>query len=155
MTATATTATGTGTVTSPTATSTGLPFTGSGYIYVYNSAGTQQGFLISAGTWYNTAGTPATYTTNYTTNATSDVGPFTLHTSKGYCEVYANNNTLGCGLWITVDVATGFYANGSNLVYGAGNGGFGATAVPTGSVQGNIIAGVAEPYMLTLTWVGK
>jgi len=54
-----------------------------------------------------------------------------------------------------VDVATGFFADGSTLVYGAGNGGFGAAAVPTGTAQGNVVAGVAEPYMLTLTWVGK
>ena len=69
--------------------------------------------------------------------------------------MYASNNTLGCGAWITADVATGFFANGSTLVYGAGNGGFGAAAVPTGTAQGNVIAGVAEPYTLTLTWVGK
>ncbi|KAK6434878.1 Ribonuclease T2 precursor (RNase T2) [Oleoguttula sp. CCFEE 5521] len=128
-------------------TATATPFAGKGYVYVYNSAGTQQGFLISAGKWYNTAGTPATYTSSSTTGQ----GPFTLTTSKGLCGIQADNSLL-CDASITTGAQ--FYSNGSLLQYGDSSY-FSAATTPSGQTQGTLFAGDAMAVDVTLSWVPR
>ena len=115
-------------------------------MYVYNSAGTQQGFVISAGKWYNTAGTPATITASSTTGQ----GPFTLTTSKGLCAIQADSS-LFCDASVTAGAQ--FYSDGSSLQYN-GSDVFGATSTPSGTTQGMIFA-ASEPVSITLQWVPK
>lgn len=81
------TKTGTKTTTTPGATGTSAPFSGTGYLEAYTS-GSNEGCLISAGTWY-VGGTCATYTAS-----TSGSG-FTLSSSKGDCGV--SDGTFSCG----------------------------------------------------------
>ncbi|OQO03032.1 hypothetical protein B0A48_11316 [Cryoendolithus antarcticus] len=128
-------------------TATATPFAGKGYVYVYNSAGAQQGFLISAGKWYNTAGTPATYTSSSTTGQ----GPFTLTTSKGLCGIQADNSLL-CDASITTGAQ--FYSNGSLLQYGDSSY-FSAATTPSGQTQGTLFAGDAMAVDVTLSWVPR
>nr|OQO17948.1 hypothetical protein B0A51_12104 [Rachicladosporium sp. CCFEE 5018] len=128
-------------------TATATPFAGKGYVYVYNSAGTQQGFLISAGKWYNIAGTPATYTSSSITGQ----GPFTLTTSKGLCGIKADNSLL-CDASITVGAQ--FYSNGSLLQYGDSSY-FSAATTPSGQTQGTLFAGDAMAVDVTLSWVPR
>jgi ribonuclease T2 len=123
-TATTTTKTSTQTSTTATATATGT-FSGKGYLNAYESDGTEDGCLISAGTWYTT-GTCATYTA-----AVSGSG-FTLTTSKGACEV--SDGTLTCA---SGNSATIFNAINGYLAYDDSID-FYTDAVPTGSTQATI-----------------
>ena len=103
--------------------------------------------MISDGSWYNTAGTPATYKTNSTTGA----GPFTLTTSKGPCAVQADSS-FTCGAAVT----TGSVFNSDNgVLQYAGSDVFGAVAVPSGSTHGVVYASSSEPVTIALQWVGK
>ncbi|OQO05244.1 hypothetical protein B0A48_09011 [Cryoendolithus antarcticus] len=124
-------------------TATATPFAGKGCVYVYNSAGTQQGFLISAGKWHNIAGTPATYTSSSITGQ----GPFTLTTSKSLCGIKADNSLL-CGASITTGAQ--FYSNGSLLQYGDSSY-FSAATTPSGQTQGTLFADDAMAVYVTLS----
>ncbi|CZR56972.1 related to ribonucleases [Phialocephala subalpina] len=119
---TTTSATKTTTATS-TPTGTGS-FSGSGYLNAY-TGGSQDGCLISAGTWYTT-GTCATYT------ATASGSGFTLKSSKGSCGISSDTFTCASGVTATVFTASnGLLAyNGATTFY--------ATAVPSGSTQATV-----------------
>lgn len=91
-TATTTTA---ATTTTTTAVPTGTgSFSGTGYLNAITS-GTQNGCLISAGTWYTT-GTCATYT------ATASGSGFTLKSSKGACGISSSSFTCGSSVTATI-----------------------------------------------------
>ncbi|KUI55412.1 Ribonuclease T2-like [Cytospora mali] len=123
-----TTATKTTTVkttsTSSTATATGSSVSGSGYWYTYYD-GSQDGCLISYGTWY-IGGTCATY------HATSSGSGFTMTTSKGDCGVV--DGAISCGDGVsssTFSVIDGLLAyNGQTTFY--------SSEVPSGSEQAEI-----------------
>ncbi|KAF7907735.1 uncharacterized protein EAF01_005321 [Botrytis porri] len=98
-------------------------FSGSGYLEAYVGS-TNNGCLISAGTWY-TSGTCATYT------ATASGTGFTLKSSKGTCGI--SGSTFSCGS----GVSTVFGSSGGYLTYG-GSSTFYATATPSGSTQATV-----------------
>jgi ribonuclease T2 len=102
--------------------------------------------MISGGKWYNTAGTPATYTTNTTTGA----GPFTLHTSKGYCAILSDSS-LTCASNVVAGNASVFDSDGNLLTYGDSTV-FGAMAIPSGQTQGTVYASSSQPVSITLGW---
>lgn len=134
-----TTAQSTGTTTSA-STSTAAPFEGKGYLNVIQSDGTQNGCLISHGTWYTT-GTCATYT------ATSEPGnKFTLTSSKGLCEVQADGEFY-CGADVTK--ATNFRAQGAELVV-HGKTAFYADKVSTGQDQ-EVVYAKAQGHGVEIT----
>jgi len=136
---TATTATSTGTA-APS--STGAPFSGSGYLNVVTS-GSQQGCIISGGTWY-TSGTCATF------KATSSDDGFTLSSSKGNCAIASG--ALSCGS--SVSSGTVFSADGSTLVY-SGNETFYADGTPSGTKQVAVYADSGHSTSLTIEWQGR
>ncbi|KAF5875591.1 putative ribonuclease t2 protein [Botrytis fragariae] len=123
--ATPTTTAGGGGSTTTTATAPGGTgsFSGSGYLEAYVGS-TNNGCLISAGTWY-TSGTCATYT------ATASGTGFTLKSSKGTCGI--SGSTFSCG----AGVSTVFGSSGGYLTYG-GSSTFYATATPSGSTQATV-----------------
>lgn len=136
-----TTTGGTGTTTSsaPTSTSTGS-FSGSGYLNVV-SGGSQQGCIISKGTWYTT-GTCATF------KATSSGFEFTLSSSKGNCAIVSG--ALSCAS--TVSAGTAFSADGETLVYNGAET-FYANGVPSGSTQNTVYTSSSgHATELTLEW---
>jgi hypothetical protein len=93
--------------------------------------------MISGGTWYNTAGTPATYTPAV---SSTDPTQFTLKTSKGPCTVAADS-TFSC---VAANTAgTLFSSSGSLLTYN-GSAVFGAMMTPSGQSQGVVYA-ASEP----------
>lgn len=150
-----TSTTTTASATTATPTSTASPFSVPGYVYV-GMNGTQTGFMISGGKWYNTGGTPATYTP-FPSNDGS--GSFALKTSKGYCAVNSTDSSLSCAsAYNSTASASYFTTDGSgNLVYGGSNV-WGAAAVPTGTQQGTVYAGttgVTEPVTIQLYWTPK
>ncbi|KAK4955562.1 Ribonuclease T2 precursor (RNase T2) [Elasticomyces elasticus] len=124
-------------------TASATPFVGKGYLNVYNSAGTKQGFVISTGKWL-VSGTPATYRTSTTTGQ----GPFTLTTSKGLCAIQADSS-LFCDSGVTT--GTQFYSDGSSLQYNSSDI-FSAASVPSGAAQGTIFAGDSMAVDITLQW---
>jgi ribonuclease T2 len=111
---------------------------GKGYLNVIYG-GSQDGCLISAGTWY-VSGTCATYTATpsgkYSLNQFLLPFPdiigsgFTLTTSKGKCAV--SSGAITCSS--SVSTATVFTVVSGNLAYN-GVTTFYATAVPSGSTQ--------------------
>ncbi|KAH8898934.1 ribonuclease T2 [Thozetella sp. PMI_491] len=119
---------------SPTGTGT---FSGSGYLNAYYS-GSQDGCLISAGTWYTT-GTCATYT------ATASGSGFTLTSSKGNCGIVSGAFSCGSGVTATV-----FTASGGKLAY-SGQTTFYATVVPTGSTQATVYT-ASKTYSVSFQW---
>lgn len=122
-----TTATATTSTTSTTATSTGSAFSGKGYLLAYTS-GSQDGCLISYGTWYTT-GTCASFTATVTDSLTDT---FTLKSSKGPCGV--SNNEISCSSSMSY---SNFSSIDGYLAYDESNV-FYATAVPTGSTQATV-----------------
>ncbi|KAI0903652.1 ribonuclease T2-like protein [Ustulina deusta] len=133
---TSTTKTATQTTTSATSTATGT-FSGTGYLNAYYS-GSQDGCLISAGTWYTT-GTCATYT------ATASGSGFTLKSSKGNCGVVSGSFTCASGVSATV-----FNAVSGKLAYN-GVSTFYSTVVPTGSTQATVYTS-SKTYSVTFQW---
>ncbi|KAH9812186.1 putative RNase T2 family protein [Teratosphaeria destructans] len=135
------------TTTAPTATSTGASatatatgFSGKGYLDVY-TGGSQDGCIISAGTWYTT-GTCASFT------ATASGDDFTLKSSKGECTV--SNGALACGS--SVKSASTFSADGNKLVYN-GQDSFYADSVPSGSTQATVYTSSSgHQTSLTIQW---
>lgn len=140
---TTTTAGGT-TTTSAQPTSTGGTgsFAGSGYLNVV-SGGSQNGCIISGGTWYTT-GTCATFT------ATASGAGFTLKSSKGLCAV--QSGALTCAS--SISSGTVFTANGNTLLY-AGSSAFSADSTPSGSAQATVYGGSGHSVALTVQWQGK
>ncbi|KUJ21753.1 ribonuclease T2 [Mollisia scopiformis] len=130
------TSTGTKTSTTPTSTPTGS-FSGSGYLNAY-TGGSQDGCLISAGTWY-TSGTCATYT------AAASGSGFTLKSSKGSCGISSGTFTCASGVTATVFTASnGLLAyNGATTFY--------ATAVPSGSTQATVYTS-SKSVSVTFQW---
>ncbi|KAI1267348.1 ribonuclease-like protein T2 [Xylariaceae sp. FL1019] len=135
-TTTKTTTTATKTTTTATSTATGT-VSGSGYWNAYYS-GSEDGCLITAGTWYTT-GTCATFT------ATTSGSGFTLKTSKGTCGV--SSGTLTCGSGVT---ATVFTTVGGKLAYN-GASTFYVSAVPSGSTQATVYTS-SKSYSVTFQW---
>ncbi|KAI1194695.1 ribonuclease T2-like protein [Nemania serpens] len=133
---TTTTKTSTKTTTSATSTATGT-FSGQGYLNAYYS-GSQDGCLISAGTWYTT-GTCATYT------ASPSGSGFTLSSSKGSCGVVSGAFSCGSGVSTTV-----FNAVGGKLAYN-GASTFYSTVVPSGSTQATVYT-ASKTYAVTFQW---
>ena len=121
--------------TAPSSTATGAPFSGKGNLNVVTS-GSKKGCIISHGTWYTT-GSCATFTSTSSSNSSSG---FTLRSSKGDCAVDSQGEFI-CGS--DVSQATGFSAEGSNLVYD-GSTTFYADSVPTGNEQGTVYMGGSE-----------
>jgi ribonuclease T2 len=128
--------------TTPSNPGTTVPFVGKGFLRAYTN-GTNQGFLISGGTWYPNSGTPAGYTV-----ATVDNG-FTLTTSKGACTAVAGTGLLGCAAGNTASV---FSAVNSTLAY-RGQTTFYADAVPTGIIQAKVYTvGTSHPVEVSFRW---
>lgn len=119
-------------------TATGTVLSGKGYLNVV-SGGSQNGCLISAGTWYTT-GTCATFT------ATASGSGFTLASSKGKCAI--SNNALTCSSSVTT--ATVFAYDGTYLTYG-GSSAFYTASVPTGSTQATVYI-TSKAVSLKITW---
>lgn len=133
-----TTATGTATQTTATTapTSTGS-FSGKGNLVV-DVNGSQNGCIISAGTWYTT-GTCATFT------AADSGDGFTLSSSKGKCGI--SDGELTCGSSVT---ATVFTAQDGDLAYD-GKTTFFADSVPSGTTQGKVYTGDHD-VQVSITW---
>ncbi|EME40190.1 hypothetical protein DOTSEDRAFT_74867 [Dothistroma septosporum NZE10] len=125
---------------SPTS-SPGGSFSGSGYLNVV-SGGSQNGCIISAGTWY-TSGTCATFT------ATASGDGFNLKSSKGNCGVVSG--VLTCGSGITSAVFTG---DGNTLEYSDSTA-FSTDSTPSGSTQAKVYPGSSKPTEFTITWQSK
>lgn len=135
------TPTTTQTSSAPSPTSTGT-FSGSGYLNVI-SGGSQNGCIISGGTWYTT-GTCAGFT------AAASGSGFTLSSSKGKCAV--QSGVLTCAS--SVSTATVFTANGNQLAY-SGSTAFSADSVPSGSTQAQVYSGSSHSAGLTIQWQSK
>ncbi|KAI1820089.1 ribonuclease-like protein T2 [Xylaria intraflava] len=135
-----TTTTGTRTptrsTTPPTSSPTGT-FSGKGFLNAYYD-GSQDGCLISAGTWYTT-GTCATYT------ASSSGSGFTLKSSKGSCGVSGGEFSCGSGVQSTV-----FNADSGKLAYN-GKSTFYASDLPTGQTQATVYTS-SKKYEVTFEW---
>ncbi|KAI1265833.1 ribonuclease t2 [Xylariaceae sp. FL1019] len=121
-----TTSTTTTSTPTPTTIPTGTPGALSGKAYVRVLQG---GFMISAGKWYNTGGTPATYTAV----ANEDGETFTMKTSKGPCQILADSS-LSCA---DGNVASSFGYDGTYLTYDGANT-FYAASTPSGTEQGTL-----------------
>ncbi|KAF2664436.1 ribonuclease M [Microthyrium microscopicum] len=130
--------TGTTTTTSTAPTGTGGAISGSGTINVLNGS-TQDGCVISAGTWYTT-GTCATFT------ATPSGSGFTLTSSKGKCAI--SSGALTCASSVTT--ATVFTSSGGQIAY-SGSTSFYAPAVASGSTQETIYT-TSKSVALKLVW---
>jgi len=128
--------TSTKTTTAATSTATGS-FSGKGYLNAYYN-GSQDGCLISAGTWYTT-GTCGTYT------ATASGSGFTIASSKGNCGVVSGAIACASGVSATV-----FTAVGGKLAYN-GISTFYVSAVPTGSTQATVYTS-STSYSVTFQW---
>ncbi|KAK4497358.1 hypothetical protein PRZ48_011809 [Zasmidium cellare] len=116
-------------------------FSGSGYLNVV-SGGSQNGCIISAGTWY-TSGTCATFT------ASSSGSGFTLKSSKGNCGVSSGVFTCGSGVSSTV-----FTSSNGNLLY-SGSSAFSTDSAPSGSTQAKVYSGSSHATKFTITWESK
>ncbi|KAM3075453.1 Ribonuclease T2 precursor (RNase T2) [Clarireedia jacksonii] len=112
-------------------------FSGSGYLQAYVGS-TNNGCLISAGTWYTT-GTCATY------KATTSGSGFTLSTSKGNCGI--SSGTFTCGSGVTAAV---FGSSSGYLTY-SGSSSFYATAVPSGSTQATVYT-TSQSVAVKFSW---
>lgn len=135
-TSTTTGPTSTTTTTSPT--STGGAFSGKGSLMV-EVDGSQNGCIISAGTWYTT-GTCASFT------AAASGDGFTLSSSKGKCAI--SSGQLTCGS--SVSTATVFTAVDGDLAYD-GNTAFYADSVPSGTTQGTVYTSDHD-VQFVITW---
>lgn len=122
-------------------TSTGGVFSGKGYLNVI-TGGSQDGCIISGGTWYTT-GTCATFT------ATSSGNSFTLKSSKGPCAI--SNGALVCSSSTT---ATSFTSDGGYLASG-GSSDFYADSVPSGSTQATVYTSSSHATELQIQWQGQ
>lgn len=129
------------TTTAPGSSPTGGSFSGSGYLNVV-SGGSQNGCIISAGTWY-TSGTCATFT------ASASGSGFTLKSSKGSCGVSSGVFTCGSGVSSTV-----FTSSGSTLLY-SGSSAFSTDSTPSGSTQAKVYSGSSHATDFTITWESK
>jgi ribonuclease T2 len=125
---------------SPTS-SPGGAFSGSGYLNVVQG-GSQNGCIISAGTWYS-SGTCATIT------ATASGSGFTLKSSKGACGIISGALSCGSGVSSTV-----FSADGNTLLY-SGSSDFSADSTAKGSTQVKVYGGSGHPTALTIQWQSK
>lgn len=135
--------TATATKTTSTATSTASSsgaFIGKGYMNV-NTSGSQNGCIISAGTWY-TSGTCATFT------GTSSGSGVTLSSSKGNCAIVSG--VLSCAS--SVSSPTVFGVQGGMLAYG-GSTTFYASSVPSGSTQAKVEV-AQDNASLQIVWQG-
>jgi len=139
---TSTTTTATTTSAQPTSTGGTGSFSGSGYLNVV-SGGSQNGCIISGGTWY-TSGTCATFT------VTNSGSGFTLKSSKGLCAV--SSGALTCSS--SVSTGTVFTASGNTLVY-SGSSAFSSDSTPSGSSQATVYSGNSHSVGLTIQWQGK
>ncbi|KAI0154938.1 ribonuclease t2 [Xylariaceae sp. FL1272] len=121
-----TTSTTTTSTPTPTTIPTGTPgaLSGKAYVRVLPS-----GFMISGGKWYNTGGTPATYTAT----ANADGETFTMKTSKGPCQILADNS-LSCA---DGNTASNFGYNGTFITYDGADT-FYAASTPSGTGQGTL-----------------
>ncbi|ROV96291.1 hypothetical protein VMCG_07737 [Cytospora schulzeri] len=132
-----TTAKTTSTKTSTAVTATGTSVSGAGTWNAYYK-GSEDGCLISAGTWY-IGGTCATY------HATSTSSGFTMYTSKGNCGVV--DGAISCGSGVT---AATFSLVDGELAYN-GKSTFYASAVPSGSTQAEVYTS-SKSYSVTFKW---
>ncbi|KAK4611702.1 Ribonuclease T2-like [Fulvia fulva] len=134
----------TSTMTAPGSSPTSSPggtFSGSGYLNVV-SGGSQNGCIISAGTWY-TSGTCATIT------ATASGDGFTLKSSKGNCGVVSGEFTCGSGVTSTV-----FTGEGNTLEY-SGSTAFSTDSTPSGSTQAKVYPGSSKATKFTIAWQSR
>ncbi|KXJ92548.1 ribonuclease T2-like protein [Microdochium bolleyi] len=138
------------TTASPTTTTSAAPApTGTGALsgkgYLYASTGSAAaGFLISGGKWYNTNGTPATFTAT----PGADGLTFTLSTSKGKCAIQSADSSLLCAA--EVETASSFGWDSAALTYN-GSPAFYADSVPSGQAQGVVYA-AAKAVEVKFSW---
>ncbi|CAD6439413.1 c2e0aad9-c602-4579-8915-b5cc87215f2c [Sclerotinia trifoliorum] len=125
------------TATAPVGTGT---FSGTGYLQAY-SGSSNNGCLISDGTWY-TSGTCATYT------ATASGSGFTLKSSKGACGI--SGSTFSCGSGVS---STVFGSSGGYLTY-SGSSTFYATSAPSGSTQATVYTS-SQGVSVKFAWQSK
>lgn len=123
-------------------TSSGGTFSGKGFLNVVAS-GSQNGCIISAGTWY-TSGTCATFT------ASRSEDGFTLSSSKGNCGVV--NGAFTCGS--SVGSATTFSADGNSLVH-QGSSAWSADGVASGRKQVTVYAGNEYSTDIEIQWQNR
>jgi len=116
------------------------PFVGKGYMDVYTS-GSQNGCLISGGTWY-TSGTCATYT------GTAVSGGVTLKSSKGNCAIVSG--VISCASSVSSPAV--FNVSGNLLEYSSSTN-FYASAVPSGSTQSKVEV-ASDNVVLQIEWQG-
>lgn len=103
-----------------------------------------QGFLISTGKWYNSGGSPATYTAT----GNSDGSSVALKTSKGNCAIQSDSS-LFCGSGVS---ASTFAIQGGLVTYN-GASTFYASNTPSGSDQETVYAS-EQDVAFSLTWNG-
>ncbi|BGP12162.1 hypothetical protein JCM10213_004728 [Rhodosporidiobolus nylandii] len=102
--------------------------------------GTSNGFLISKGTWYSPSGTPAGYYLTPTDSSVTTIASgveFTMHTSKGNCDIVAEQLSCADG-----NEAGVFSLTDDLYLSYADSAAFYATTTPSGSTQVNV--GTAE-----------
>jgi ribonuclease T2 len=134
------TGTKTTTTAAPTSTGGGGAFSGKGTLNVIAS-GSQNGCIISAGTWY-TSGTCATF------SASGSSSSFTLTSSKGSCGIVSGKLTCGSSV-----AATNFSSSGSTLEY-SGSGDFSADSTASGSTQVAVYSGGSHSVDISIQWQG-
>ncbi|KAJ4418727.1 Ribonuclease T2 precursor (RNase T2) [Gnomoniopsis sp. IMI 355080] len=130
------TSTSTATTTSSGSTATGSSVSGEGYFYAYYD-GSQDGELISEGTWYY-GGTPATY------HATASGDGFTIYTSKGDCAV--TDGTFSC-----TGSTSGTFSLIDGLLAYDGSTAFYANEIPSGDEQATVST-ESGSYSVTFEW---
>ncbi|BGP28321.1 Ribonuclease T2-like [Rhodotorula toruloides] len=116
--------------------------TGGAFFNVFVN-GTQNGCLISKGTWYTT-GTCATY--RLTPTAGDLASGFTMTSSKGPCAVL--NDTLSCA---TGNAASTFTLDSDKYLSYAGSSTFYAQEVASGSVQESVLT-TSAPVSLKIQY---